>query len=410
MTAPKPPRRPKLLFISQALPFPPDGGVKIRTFNILRLLSRTFDVTALCFYRSKAGRFETDVSGAVAGLEPFARVEAFPIPQEHSTLRLVWDHLRSVVMRRTYTVYSYQSEGFERHLMEYLASEQFDLVHADSLDLSYYFPLLGDLPLACTHHDAQSALLRRRAELERSVLKSWYFRLQAHLMRKEEALWCPKVAVNVPVSEVDARILGEIAPGARFLVMPNGVDTNYFSPGPAAETSGLTFVGGTTWYPNKDALEYFAAEILPRLREKGLTEQVTWVGRATDAEIAHYSREHGIVMTGYVDDVRPLVQSAACYVVPIRMGGGTRVKILDAWAMGVPMVTTSVGCEGLAAADGENALIRDDPESFAAAVIQVVRNRELARAIGAAGRKTAELSYSWDALEPILRDGYLDLT
>lgn len=401
--------RPKLLFLSQTLPFPPDGGVKIRTYNILRLLARTFDVTALCFYRSKSNRFDIDLPATIRGLEPLARVEAFPIPQEHSHSRLLWDHLRSVLSRRAYTVYSYQSRDFEDRLKHLLKSEHFDLVHADSLDLSFYFPLLGDLRLACTHHDAQSSLLARRALLEESLLRRGYISHQARLMRKEEQLWCPKVSLNVPVSDLDATRLAQVAPSASFLVMPNGVDTEFFKPQAPRQTEGIVFVGGTTWYPNKDALEYFATEILPKLRRRGFHARVLWVGRASSEEIARYRRDHGIEMTGYVADVRPLVQSAACYVVPIRLGGGTRVKILDAWAMGVPIVSTTIGAEGLGATDGQDILIRDDPESFAEAVLRVLTNRDLGARIGDGGRRTAEQRFSWDALEATLRDAYLGL-
>lgn len=401
--------RPKLLFLSQTLPFPPDGGVMIRTFNILRLLSRIFDVTALCFYRSKGGLLKTDVNRALRGLESFARVEAFQIPQDQSRSRLLWDHLRSVLRRRTYTVFSYQSRGFERRLRELLRTEHFDLVHSDSLDLSNYFPLLRGVPLACTHHDAQSSLLARRARLEGSAMRRAYFNHQARLMRKEEQHWCPRVTLNVAVSEVDAGKLTGIAPASRFVVVPNGVDTDYFQPNGMPERRGIVSVGGTTWYPNKDALDYFACKILPRLRAKGMADTVTWVGRASAEEISHYQRDYGITMTGYVDDVRPYVQSAACYVVPIRMGGGTRVKILDAWAMGVPIVSTAVGCEGLEAHDGENIVIRDDPELFADSVLELLANRELGTRLGFAGRRTAETLYSWDALEPTLKDAYLGL-
>lgn len=402
--------KPRLLFLSQVLPFPPDGGVKIRTFNILRLLARTFDVTALCFYRSKGGLLNTDVASALRGLAPLAKnVEAFPIPQDHSRRRLLWDHIRSVLNRRAYTVFSYQSGEFEKRLKELLLTEHFDLVHADSLDLSYYFPLLQGIPLVCTHHDVQSALLARRASLEPSAPRRAYFDLQARLMRKEEELWCPRVALNVAVSEVDAGKLADIAPSARFLVVPNGVDTSYFQPETRSKKYGIVSVGGTTWYPNKDSLQYFATRILPLLRAKGLTEPVTWVGRASAEEVDQYRRECGITMTGYVDDVRPYVQSAACYIVPIRMGGGTRVKILDAWAMGVPIVSTPVGCEGLEARDGENILVRDDPDLFADAILELLANRELGSRLGRSGRTTAELRYGWDALEPTLTEAYLAL-
>jgi glycosyltransferase involved in cell wall biosynthesis len=397
------------LFLSQTLPFPPDGGVKIRTYNILRLLARTYDITALCFYRNKSGRMTTDVSKALTGLRELARVEAFPIPQEQSRVRLVWDHVRSLAARRAYTVYSYQSEDFECRLRELLAQEHFDLVHSDSLDLSCYFPLVRNLPLACTHHDAQSVLLARRAQVEASPFRRWYVAHQARLMEAEERRWCPAIDLNVAVSELDAATLQQVAPTAAFTVVPNGVDIEYFSPAATPSDGGIISVGGTSWYPNKDALEYFATSILPILRTNGVTAPVSWVGRATGEEIDRYGREFGITLSGYVDDVRPYVRAAACYIVPIRIGGGTRVKILDAWAMGSPIVSTTIGCEGLMARDGENILIRDDPEAFAAAVADLLGNDDLRGRLSAGGRATALAEYSWEALEPSLKRDYAAL-
>ena len=160
--------RPRLLFLSQTLPYPPDGGVKIRTYNILKILAGAYDVTALCFYRAQNGVLTRPVEECVTALSDFGRIEAFPIPQEHSRLRLLADHARSVLTRRSYTVASYESAAYRRRLEELLDAENFDLVHADSLDLSGYFPPTEarGLPIACTHHDVQSSLLSRRADQE----------------------------------------------------------------------------------------------------------------------------------------------------------------------------------------------------------------------------------------------------
>jgi len=401
--------RPRLLFLSQTLPYPPDGGVKIRTFNILRLLARTFDIKALCFYRTKGGLLKTDVREAVRGLSDLADVETFPIPQEQSRTRLLWDHSRSLVQQRAYTVFSYQSREFERRLRDLLQREPFDLVHADSLDMSYYFPLVRGLPLVCTHHDAQSAALARRAGIESSAFRRRYVAHQARLTKEEEQRWCPLVTLNVAVSDVDAEKLRNIAPAARFTVVPNGVDTDYFRPPETAGQGDIVFVGGTTWYPNKDAMDYFTSTILPILKEKGATRRVAWVGRASPQEIDRYHREFGITLTGYVEDIRPLVHAASCYIVPIRIGGGTRVKILDAWAMGCAIVSTTIGCEGLSARDGQNILIRDDPEEFAVAVANLLADPLLRERLGQEGRRTAIAEYSWEALEPKLRSAYLAL-
>lgn len=401
-------RKPRLLFISQTLPYPPDGGVKIRTFHIMRLLSRTFDITALCFYRSKSGALHTNAPEAVAGLAPFARVEAFPIPQEQSRLRLLLDHLTSLLTLRTYTVRSYESAAFRRRLRELLNTEQFDLIHADSLDLSGYFPTIANLPLVCVHHDAQSRLLARRARLETSPLRRAYIAFQSRLMRCEERRWCPRVSLNVTVSEVDREVLLQIAPSSRITVVPNGVDTDDFMPTNGVR-KGIVFVGGTTWFPNRDALDFFCAEILPELRRRGCDERVTWVGRATAEECRMFSARHGVHLTGYVPDIRPEVARASCYVVPLRVGGGTRIKILDAWALGKAVVSTRIGCEGLDARDGENILVRDDPREFADAILQVIANDSLRTRLEQGGRATAEQLYSWDALEPAMRQAYLAL-
>ena len=409
MTAPVPSGRPRLLFLSQTLPYPPDGGVKIRTFNILKILASAYDITALCFYRAPKSKRPLDLSANVEALSRFGRIEAFEIPQEHDRARLVADHARSVITHRSYTVASYDSARYRRRLHTLLATEHFDMVHADSLDLSGYFPMLDGLPLACTHHDVQSSLLSRRAEQERSVFRRLYVAHQSRLMLREERQWCPRVGLNVTVSEVDRSLLEMIAPDGTYAVVPNGVNVHSFRPEEASDRhEGIVFVGGSGWFPNLDAMEFFAAEILPRIRTQLPGVTATWAGRSSPAQQRAFG-QRGLVVTGYLPDIRPTVQQAACYVVPIRVGGGTRIKILDAWAMGKAVVSTSVGCEGLAARDGENILIRDDPESFAAATVQVLQDEGLRRTLGAAARRTAEEIYDWDVIGRGLLRAYDEL-
>lgn len=397
--------RPKLLFLSQVLPFPPDGGVQIRTYNVLRLLARSFEVTALCFYRKGLVGSDEAVGASLAELRKLGEVEAFPIPQEHDRLRLVRDHLRSVLTRRAYTVAAYESAAFRARLEELVRTRRFDLVHVDSLDLSAYLPALPGLPVVCVHHNVESDLLRRRARAESNPLVRRYLAHQAELLEREERRWCGRVALNVAVSEADRLRFAELVPGGRFTVVPNGVDTRAFRPAEGGR-HGVVFVGGYGWYPNRDALEHFADDVLPHLRGSLPEVEVTWVGRAPDAVREEYAAKHGVRLTGYVEDIRPFVHRAACYVVPLRVGGGTRLKILDAWAMGKAVVSTSVGCEGLDARDGENILVRDDPAEFAEAVRLVLDDEALRSRLGEGARRTAERVYEWDVIGEAMAGEY----
>jgi glycosyltransferase involved in cell wall biosynthesis len=396
--------RPRLLFLSQILPFPADSGVAIRTFNVLRLLSERYDVTALCFYRRRAHASIDAVQRGIEALRAHARVEAFPIDQEHSRWRFVTDHLRSVATGTAYTRFVYESRDFRTRLQEILRDGQFDLVHLDSLDLSGYIPLVDHLPIVCVHHNVESKLLRRRAAGERSPLRGWYSRLQARFTEREERRWCPRVQLNVMVSEGDLADLRSLVGAGSYTVVPNGVDIEEYQPGPGGGQS-LVYLGGTEWFPNTDALEFFGEEILPRIRAAGENPSVYWVGRASREEQRRYRERLGVELTGYVDDIRPWVHGAACAIVPLRIGGGTRLKITTAWALGKAIVSTSIGCEGLDARDGENLLVRDTPDSIADAIVSLLRDEALRRRLERGARETAEQIYSWRVIgRSMLRD------
>jgi polysaccharide biosynthesis protein PslH len=393
----------KLLFLGQTLPYPPDSGTAIRSYNVLRLLARDYDVTALCFYRRAT---TANLPASVEALRAIAsHVEVFPIEQEYSRARMLADHARSVLTGRAYTTYAYESAAFRRALLSLLDREQFALAHLDSLDVGAYLPLVTEMPIVAGHHNVESALLRRRAENDSNVLRRSYLSLQARLMEGEERRWCPRAAVNLAVSEGDATDFRRHVPGARFEVIPNGVDVDAFVPGTNGEQDGIVFVGGMSWFPNADALEFFDEEILPLVRARDAGVKVRWVGRAKPDVVAGYEKR-GIELTGHVDDMRPYVQAAACYVVPLRVGGGTRLKILDAWALGKAIVSTSVGCEGLDAVDGQNILIRDDPAAFAAAVTMVLHDSGLRASLERNARTTAVQKYSWTVIGEKMRKVY----
>lgn len=394
----------RLLFLSHRLPYPPHNGASIRTFNILKQLAREFEITALCFDRNDPATGGMPLAERMEALAPYASVEVFPIPQEHSTWRKILDHTRSVLTLRPYTYYMHDSAGFGRRLRYHLA-QGYDLVHLDSLDLVRWVPSLRHLPTICTHHNVESALLQRRAGAE-PWHRAVYMRLQGRLLRKAERHFMSQMALNIAVSDTDEAELRRIDPDLRIAVIPNGVDIDAFRPG-SEGTSGCVFVGGTTWFPNKDGLRWFAESVLPELIRQGWNEEVVWVGRATDDEIARY-RPAGIRLTGYVEDIRPYVQEALCFIVPLRVGGGTRLKVLDAWAMGKAVVSTPIGSEGLDARHEINVLLAETPTQFAAAILRVLADGELRTRLGRAARETAVRLYSWEGLGARIRTLYVE--
>ena len=354
----------RLLFLSHRLPYPPHNGAAIRTWNILRLLAGEFEVAGLCFDRPDHHLAHVPLAERLAAMQAHGRFTLLRIPPLASRLRLAADHARSIATGRPYTWYVHES-GEARRALEALL-DRFDpqVVHVDSMDMVRLLPWLEGRRTVLTHHNVESQLLERRSTGESAAWRRRYLHLQAERLRRAEAEWMPRVALNVVVSPEDEEVFRDIAPAARYAVVPNGVDVEYFRPH-AGHVEGCVFVGGTTWHPNRDALHWFAGEILPRLRARGETSPVTWVGRVTEEERRAFDGVDGLQLTGYVDDIRPYLARAACFIAPLRFGGGTRLKLLDAWAMGKAIVSTSAGAEGRGGVDGEDLLLAEDADRFA---------------------------------------------
>ena len=223
----------------------------------------------------------------------------------------------------------------------------------------------------------------------------------------ERAL-CPTLALNVMMSDLDGQRLQALAPGSPTLAVPNGTDIEFLTPaGDDSVVPGrVVFLGPTYMFPNLDAVEFFLAESWPAVRRQLPTASFHLIGRVTEEHKARFTAHEGVSCQGFVPDIRPHLSEAAVCVVPLRVGGGTRLKILDAWAMGKAVVATTIGCEGLEAQDGENILIRDDPAEFSQAVLQVLGDRTLRARLGRNGRATAESTYSWEVVGEGLRGAY----
>jgi glycosyltransferase involved in cell wall biosynthesis len=320
-----------------------------------------------------------------------------PISAEYSFARKLANHARSLLSRKPYIFYEYGDGRFGEELRLALKRTPPAMIHLDSMDLYRWLPSLPMLPTTCTHHSVESELLRLEADHASNPLARKYIKHQADLVENIERSMCPRVSLNVMTSEIDAVRLRALAPAARTTVIPNGVDIDFFQPVYTDEIvpGRVAFLGPTYMYPNRDAVDFFLADAWPIIRREYPESTLHLIGKNPIDDRARFESSPGVTCNGHVPDIRPHLAQAAVSIVPIRVGGGTRLKILDSWSMGKAVVSTSVGCEGLHTVDGDNILIRDDPAEFASAVLQVLRDRDLRNRLGHEGRRTVEEHYAW---------------
>ena len=398
----------KVLFLSQIVPYPPHGGVLQRGYNLLRELGRHADVHLLAFVHPDELRSEAEVQKSLAALREFCNgVEYFPLWAKQSRAHRVAALAMSAWSQRPFSMIAHRSAAFQRRVSELLHSTSFDLVHADTIALDQFLDPHRDRPAVLTHHNVESQLMSRRAEVETRPMARQFLLRDSAKIRAREIAAAPKYDVNIVVSAPDGQTLAGMVPNLRTAVVANGVDVDYFSPDPGRQGMALIYAGGMNMFANRDAVMYFLREIWPSIRARVPEVRFFAVGQDPPAELLAIAAEDPrVVVTGKVADIRPFVLEAAVYVVPLRVGGGTRLKVLDAMALGKAMVSTSIGCEGIDLRPGEHLEIADTPAAFAEATINLLGDRERRLALGRAARALVVERYAWSVIGRHLLDAY----
>lgn len=399
----------RVLWISHLVPWPPQGGVLQRSFNLLRQAATRHSVVLAALNQRAILPTADEVARAVAELEPLCEeVRVCEIPSNRS--RLLWAGMAaaSVVTRQPYDVNWLWSPRMHRVVAELRASRRFDVVHLDTVGLHPYAAGFARTPRVLNHHNVESDMMRLRAAEERHPLKRWYFALQGSKLERLEREAAEAAAVNVVVSDLDGERMRGVAPGCRTETVPNGVDIGYFQPQSAAAppARSLVFVGGMTWYPNHDAMEFFAREIWPRLLAASPDWKATIVGRSPTPAVRAAVRPGSLEAPGFVDDARPCFDAAAIYLCPIRRGGGTRLKILDALAMAKPLVATGFAVEGLDLVAEQDYLRAETPDEFVAQLERLAASPELRRRLAHNARRIAEERFAWEIIGQRLDRAY----
>lgn len=382
-----------LLVLDEEFPYPTNSGKRTRSFNLYRRLASRFRMRYVGYGQDHSLPAE---ALRTAGIE----VTAVPIriPPKHGPafyLRL----LKNLASPLPYIVTSHYSRTYQAAVQKALLDFRPDLIVCEWTPYAIYVENVRAVKKILCTHNIEADIWQRYYENEANLLRRFYIREQWRKIKRFEVAALGWVDGAVAVSELDCARIAQAHVGLRTRVVANGVDLEYFRPRPQPEERRhLVFTGSMDWRPNQDAAHYFVREIFPLLRRRVPDLQCTLVGRDPPPDVRRLADVPGMNITGTVDDVRPYVERAAAYVVPLRIGGGSRLKILEALAMGRPVVSTTVGAEGLDVLNHHHILVADDPRSFAKSVLHILQNPLRSLELASEGRRLVEQRYGWDAL------------
>ena len=411
----------RILFLCLRCPYPPQRGDRIRSYNFIKQLSKRHDITLVFFAES-----ESDIE-AVKHLQPFCeRVEWVKFSPFFASINTAIHCLSRIPLQ----VHYWYSPQMQRKINQLLAEENFQLIHAQLFRMGQYVIKTEGIAKVLDLCDSLALNLSRRAELD-CTPKRFLVKLEEKRVRRYEVEIMKAFDSGTVVAHFDRDYLLNQDNSLNLSVVPMGVDLKYFQPlkvnndsngADVTEKQNMTltvqedfaddrsknllFTGTMNYFPNSDAVIYFCNNVFPLIQKRYPDATFYIVGNHPTEQIRRLSDQKGVVVTGYVPDIRPYFEKASVFVAPLRAGSGIQTKNLEAMAMGIPVVTTSIGAMGLEAETDTELLIADTPETFAERVIHLIENPDIRQNLADAGRKRVEASYDWQVLVNRLEQVY----
>jgi len=389
----------KILFLTSRVPCRPIGGVQLRVFNFIRVLSRRHEITLLTFSDQPVPADE------LQWLRRYVRkLEIIVLPRLHS----YWNCLRGLFSNKPLQVHYYESDELRRQLREIVRREEFDLIYFHLIRMAEYTEVFNGEPKILDLTDAISMNYERTCQIHKDHPFKFFHaaqKIESFRLRHYEAAAVKRFDRNLIVSRADMRFLGQFADVSNMDVVGQGVNLDYFNfyDGPYDERQ-IVFLGTMNFLPNQDAVKYFHKAIWPHIKRR--MPQMRWiiVGANPSPQILKLQRQPDITVTGSVPDIRPYMQRAAVSICPMRVGSGVKGKVFESMALGTPVVSTTLGVEGLDVRQGEEIFIADTPEEFARYVCLLAQDAQRRARMAQKARKLIEQKYTWDlAARPLER-------
>ncbi|MGA7768358.1 MAG: glycosyltransferase family 4 protein [Candidatus Sulfotelmatobacter sp.] len=389
----------KILWVKAGGLVPPDTGGKIRSYNILRELARQHSVTFFSFYAAHDSDLHPELK------DMFDRVVCMPLrlpaPKSLAEMR---DYGIRLLSSEPYSITKYCHPEVRHRLHMLLKQETYDVILCDFMVAAGVIPWDWPTPKVLFTHNVEATIWRRHYEVATNLIWKAISWREWRKMEAAERRYLRLADRVLTVSETDRDAFAPFLDLGKLTVIPTGVDVDYFQPMPVEETANsLVFTGSMDWLPNEDAILYFVDSILPLIKQQCPEVSLEVVGRSPSRKLqALAETEKSIRLTGWVEDIRPFVARGSACIVPLRIGGGTRLKIFEAMAMNKAVISTSVGAEGLPVRSGENILLADTPNDFAESVISLLRDPNQRQRLGSAARALVQQRYSW----PTVAEGF----
>ena len=382
----------KILWVKAGGLVPPDTGGKIRSYNILRELARKHSVTFFSFYAAHPN----DEHDSLNQIFEEAICLPLELPAAKSSGEL-FDYLRYLASLDSYSVMKYSKPSVRREFRALLKRKKFDVILCDFLFAAPVIPWDYPCPKVLFTHNVEAMIWKRHYQVARNPLWKALSWREWKTMDAAERRYLKRADHVLAVSETDRDIFSEYIEGSKLTIVPTGVDIEFFKPCPGTEApDSLVFTGSMDWLPNEDGIIFFVEQVLPLIRQQVPRVTLSVVGRKPSQRLKDLvAQDKSVQLTGWVEDVRPYVAPGAVCIVPLRIGGGTRLKIYEAMAMGKAVISTTIGAEGLPVKHGENILIADAPEDFAQQTVALLGNADRRNQIGGAARKLVAENYTW---------------